>query len=238
MRHKMPAATTPGLSNGNSTRVKSRMLFAPKTFAAFSTSGEICSTKGTVIRITSGKAGNEVHQNDGRETPVQTEPIHHGGELHGVGHRWQDDRQQHSKHESRFARKVLARKHVSGWRAGGKRDENHRNTHLERHQQRLANAHIVSRLAVPLRREALRPPSGSPVRRKGSNGDRAEHRENQQPETTAANQVITLVTVTRENHRLANGRGVAGRADRDVEVMALSVSTRCRAAVDPVTHRD
>src|SRR5664279_875177 len=76
------------------------------------------------------------------------------------------------------------------------------------------------------------------------------------PKHPPANQVITLVTVTRENHRLANGRGVAGRADRDVEVMALSVdvevmalsvdvevmalsvSTRCRAVVDPVTHRD
>jgi len=67
------------------------------------------------------------------------------------------------------------------------------------------------------------------------------------PKHPPANQVITLVTVTRQNHRLANGRGLAGRADRDlevmalsvdVEVMALSVSTRCRAAVDPVTHRD
>jgi hypothetical protein len=58
------------------------------------------------------------------------------------------------------------------------------------------------------------------------------------PKHPPANQVITLVTVTRESHRPAKERGVAGRADSDVEVMALSLSTRCRAAVDPVTHRD
>src|SRR5450756_817974 len=51
-----------------------------------------------------------------------------------------------------------------------------------------------------------------------------------------ANQVITLVTVTRESRRTGDGRSCAGRADSDAEVMALSLSTRCRAAVDTVTH--
>ena len=180
-------------------------------------------------------------------TPAQTEPIHHGGEPHGVGHRWQDDRQQHSKHESRFARKVLARKHVSG----GLPAASAMRTTATLTWNVTSSAWLMPVLFHAWPYHCVVNPSGHhPARQfvaKEVMATEPSTAKTSNPKHPPANQVITLVTVTRQNHRLANGRGLAGRADRDlevmalsvdVEVMALSVSTRCRAAVDPVTHRD
>ena len=70
-RLSTPAATMPGVSSGTRTLVNRRRLSAPKTFAACSTSGEICSTNGTVIKMTSGRIGTRLT----RTTDTRVPPI-------------------------------------------------------------------------------------------------------------------------------------------------------------------
>ena len=94
----------PGSSSGSSTWMKSRNVPAPKTRAAASMRGSICSMKGIMTRMTKGTVGTRLARMTPADRAAEPDLVEHGRQRNAVGDRRHQQRQQEEQHHELLAR--------------------------------------------------------------------------------------------------------------------------------------
>ena len=171
------AARTPGSRSGSSTWMKRRNVPAPKTRAAASMRGSICSTKGIMTRITKGTRRHEIGEDDARHRAAEPGPVEHGRHRDAVGDRRHEQRQEEEQHHELLAREIAPRHRIGGRHAEKPRERDDREHHLEGDDEHVVELELVPGREIPARREAGGQPGAEPPRREGGGDHRRDHGE-------------------------------------------------------------
>src|SRR6202040_3257947 len=121
-RTSSAAARMPGARSGTSTWRKTRNVLAPKTRAAASSRGSICSMYGVITRTTNGTVGTRLATMTPFIVPASRAWLEHGGERDAVGYRRDEERQQEEQQHRLLPGEVAAGERVGGGNADHDRE--------------------------------------------------------------------------------------------------------------------
>ena len=122
-RTSSSAARMPGSEQRQQHVDESCNVSAPKTRAAASMRGSICSMNGIMTRMTKGTVGTRLASDDAGHRAGEPGPVEHGRERDAEGDRRHQQRQQEEQHHEPLAGKVAAgqrvgRRHADAGRTG------------------------------------------------------------------------------------------------------------------------